>query len=102
MRHPLSTESLVAWLEKQPAEGRYDFRNPYNCLLCQYFRDMGLPVVSVIPDGWREKWEAGHRLHPLPEGWNKVAEGKPWDESTRGFGSALERARELLAKEVAA
>src|SRR5882672_5942259 len=37
----LSTASLVAWLEKQPAGNCYSYSSPYYCLLAKYFMDHG-------------------------------------------------------------
>ena len=37
----LSTASLVAWLEKQPASATYDYSHPHACLLAKYFRAHG-------------------------------------------------------------
>jgi hypothetical protein len=40
----LSTTNLAAWLEKQPADEAYDYKNPYACLLVKYFRAHGESV----------------------------------------------------------
>ena len=98
MKHPLSTAALVAWLEKKPAESKYDYTHCYGCCLFQYLQSMGLPVRAVVPFEWKD---ANGQTHPLPQGWNYVAQGEAvahaWGKRT--WGGALERARDLLAKE---
>lgn len=37
----MSTASLVAWLEKKPADKAYSYRTGDSCLLAQYFRESG-------------------------------------------------------------
>lgn len=42
-----SLDGLIAWLEKQPPETEYNFKDTRDCLLCRYFRAMGLGDVRV-------------------------------------------------------
>jgi hypothetical protein len=42
-----SLDSLIAWLEKQPADGIYQYADTKNCLLCQYYTAMGFRHVSA-------------------------------------------------------
>ena len=37
----LSTDSLMAWLEQQPAGEAYAYRDPHRCLLARYFESHG-------------------------------------------------------------
>jgi hypothetical protein len=74
---PFSLESLIAWLEKMPAEKEYNWASA-NCLLCQYLAEKGRNPM-------RE-----YRLFNLDLRCD-VAQARPWT-----FGAALERARKLL------
>jgi hypothetical protein len=100
---PLSLDSLIAWLEKQPSGEPYCFMSNGHCLLAQYFAEVyGHPV-----------WVGGSRYNPagagpaytgpsLPADFNDVAYGR-WfiqrgrvpSDTSRTFGGALNRAREL-------
>jgi hypothetical protein len=77
---PFTLDSLIAWLEKQPAETEYNFWNLSECLLCQYLRDVGLPHSC---------YDAASALGGDDVG-GQIAFHKPWT-----FGGALERARAL-------
>lgn len=93
---PFTLESLIAWLEKRLATGRYSYVTCGHCLLAQYFTDCGFIAVRVTPK---------YLLHQggnvvLPMHFNSIAVG---DESlaleklSQGwtFGAALDRARKL-------
>ena len=88
---PNKLESLIAWLEQQPAHGKYDFIDPHNCLLCQYYRAGGIKVRSVNPRFYTI--ETGESTD-LPKHFNEIANGGREPET---FGAALKRAREALA-----
>ena len=90
---PNKLESLIAWLEQQPAKGTYDFVDPNNCLLCQYYRAVGVPVYSVDPGYYTI--EIGKTV-TLPRHFNEIANGGREPET---FGAALKRAREALASQ---
>lgn len=85
---PFSLESLIAWLEKQPATTAYDYCDPGHCLVGQYLRDQGAKKIMLMSGelraiGWRDLVNprgSGHR----DEDWT--------------FGAALTRARAELAK----
>lgn len=93
MRSPFELQSLIDWLDKQPARGKYDYSEPQACLICQYFDAIGIRYDTVDPYHWRSS-ERGD-LRPLPEGFNDIAQRPPWT-----FGGALVRAR-ALSDEVA-
>lgn len=97
MQNPLSTEALVTWLKKKPANGRYLYSQHNACVLYQYLSAAGLPVASVRPEEWLDT--EGKR-HLLPRGWEHVANG--FDQfghpKRTTFGFALKRAEALLAK----
>lgn len=81
--------SFVDWLERQPPEGAYDYRDGDTCVAAQYHLAMfgsletyNYRLQDVSPDLWR------------------VAVGSPSPEGMRAewtFGAALARARKLLA-----
>jgi hypothetical protein len=72
---PFKIETLIAWLEKQPADCRYDFDNcDGECLFGLYYTAMGLK--------WWDEYLEKHFDHTA------IACG--WPET---FGGALERAR---------
>jgi hypothetical protein len=81
---PFSLESMIAWLEKQPADKVYDFWDCRECLIYQYLLDAGLP---------RADYGTAHALGGDDIG-GKIAHGLPWT-----FGGALKRARALRAKQ---
>jgi hypothetical protein len=91
---PLKVDTLIAWLEKQPADEAYCYQDHGRCLFGQYFTAMGFKNVSVggitFSYGDSEKWE--HRMD-LPQGWSGIASRQP-----RTFGAALERAQRLPPK----
>lgn len=82
---PFTLESLIAWLEKQPAEKSYNF-NCVNgtCLAGQYFR----ATIGKLPGDWWSRFMSftgGSRSY--------IATREPWN-----FGAALERARQFAAE----
>ena len=82
-----SLESLIAWLEKQPTDGRYCYINNGRCLLSQYFRAMGFQRVRMLP--WKFDHSDGEAR--LPEIFDQIAQGH--DPGDWVFGAALARAR---------
>lgn len=89
MRSPFELQSLIDWLEKQPAEAEYDYASIGNCLNCQYLRAVGFQVQYVGGVTWNDlegKW------HDLPSALVNIPKPKPWT-----FGAALSRARALLS-----
>ena len=88
---PFSLDSLVAWLEKQPAAKRYCYTDPGHCLLTQYFSAMGFKRVLVSPivivHGFMSPRECRHQLPPE---FRYIAIGYP-----RTFGKALTWAHRL-------
>lgn len=88
----LSLDSLIAWLEQQPADETYPYSESRGCVLAQYFTAMGLEKVTVMP----YRYMAGrfdYTRKTLPEGWEGIASGFPSGSWT--FGAALKRARKL-------
>ena len=74
---PFKLETLIAWLEKQPADQEYNFRDcSGRCLFGQYYTAMGFD--------WQKEYLADHFDHI------NIAGLEP-----HTFGAALERARAL-------
>jgi hypothetical protein len=90
---PMTLDSLISWLEGQPADKAYDYSLCRGCMLAQYFTACGFDGVRM---------EGHHFIHidsistwptiaELPAHFNEIAVGMP-----HTFGAALERA--ALAK----
>lgn len=78
---PRSLESIIAWLEKQPAAGAYPYMNcDGGCLFGQYFKALGLP--------WEENWRS------LPEAMCAAVSAT----LPHTFGAALKRARAFASR----
>lgn len=101
-----SLESLIAWLEKQPADSEYCYFDSGTCLLTQYFAAAGFQNVYVFVDGFwqgqdkipgwvgQDEAIAIGRLTRMPPVFNHIAQT---DWRNRTFGAALSRARKALA-----
>lgn len=84
---PFSLESLIAWLEKMPADGAYRWEEHRDCLLGQWCIYNGL-IGSALGN---KSIDLG--LSTNPDGFYEIAvESGPYT-----FGAALERARQALA-----
>lgn len=90
---PFSLENLIAWLERQPSAGRYDYSRNEGCMLCMYFQASGLDVSGLSDHGYRLKGTPNER-HPYPLILADIALGRGFDNKTWTFGTALARARE--------
>lgn len=84
---PLSLESLIAWLEQQPADKTYCFLDTGRCLIATYFQAKNIAKsvggVTFLPLGSKVR-------RKIPDCFNEVAEFTPFT-----YGAALERARAL-------
>jgi len=79
-----TVESLIWWLEQQPAKSRYIYEDRDNCLLCQYYKAHGIDAGSMSASNyWVDRQE-----YQLPEHFNDVAIA-----GRKTFGAALQRAR---------
>lgn len=90
---PFSLESLIAWLEKQPAEKAYDYCDPWNCLLCQYFAAMGFEDVRVSENHLSAS--SGEYEFSRVFNWDIANCNHTADET---FGRALMRARKIAGR----
>lgn len=88
-----SLESLIAWLEKQPADKEYFYSNPYNCLLCQYFEANGYPNCSVTPRQLHPNRRRDDESITFSSDFETVAHG-----GCRTFGGSLKIANRLAGK----
>lgn len=97
---PFSLESLIAWLEKQPAAKVYCYTDNGDCLLAQYFTAMGFERVEMLT----RIFDHANGTEKLPDFFNDIAldnmasryatdKDRPDD---RTFAGALSRAREAL------
>lgn len=83
----VSLLALIAWLEKKPADGRYEFENPVECALALFLQETkGATPLESIVNFWPmlRSHEDGHWLQEI---------ARP-DPNT--FGAALSRARAFL------
>lgn len=89
-----SLTGLIAWLETQPAEGTYNWRNIYGCLACNYLRAMGHPSPAEMLGGNEFEQTCGGL-----EGYYRIALGRDDSGKTGAwtYGAALERARKFAA-----
>jgi hypothetical protein len=71
-RDILSLNSLIDWLGTK--SGSYTYTSPSNCLLCQYFKDMGIDIVAVdtVTYTFRDK-QGVLRQFKLPYRFNDIA-----------------------------
>lgn len=88
---PFALDTLIAWLENQPANKAYSYCSTGRCLLAQYFTAHGFANVSIgsttirntqIPDSRRK----------FPDIFEHIV-----NESPMTFGAALKRAHTALA-----
>jgi hypothetical protein len=86
--NPISLESLVAWLEKRPADGTYDECNHTGCMIAQW-------LYHVDP---ASRPGFGHSFMYVVNGRN--TDFRKFSEivfrGERTFGAALDRARAAL------
>lgn len=82
-----SLDGLIAWLENQPADQKYDYVCNGECLLALYFIHAGYENISmgIIEFDYGKYWE---NKKCLPEHFNNISIERP-----HTFGAALERAR---------
>ena len=86
---PFSLESLIAWLEQQPARQGYRYDDPANCVFAQFAKAQSWRCWFVFPR-MRRSQKLFHR-------WPDIALGQ-YGDRTYGiytFGAALERARAI-------
>lgn len=93
---PFKIETLIAWLEKQPAEETYCYMSTGHCLLAQYFVSLGFQDATVGGRGELSYLDGGELKHATwPECFGDVAYGDGFGRRT--FGAALGLAREIAA-----
>lgn len=82
---PFALSSLIAWLQTQPPEQKYNYISSRRCLLAQYFRAKGFKWMVVLPKTLYHGWV---KRTPFSNEFEIVANNKPWT-----VGAALERAQ---------
>lgn len=93
---PFTLESLIAWLEKMPADGVYCYTDGGACLLHQYYTSCGFKDVQV--HGWGRWSHSGAKRIESPDGFWPVS-ADPSLSRDWTFGAALSRARALLPRD---
>ncbi len=109
-RNIFSDEAFEAWLVNQPADNRYDYTEPEDCLVTRYFKASGVackatcfgyqlkrPGQVIAPEEW-DAIAIGHvtHIHASKE------EEDAWERENWNYGAALKRLRaHMKAKEAA-
>lgn len=89
---PFTLWAFIAWLEKQPADQKYDYLDCFGaCLYAQYMQSVGVSwedagASSLYRNGDKHKAFREMAIYP-------VAARAPWT-----YGAALERARAALTQ----
>lgn len=88
-----SVAGLIAWLEQQPSDAKYDWASIDGCVLCNYLR-----AVTGVDDPAARDWPngtAGLGFDTLGKNWGywEICAARP-----RTYGAALARARAAMAK----
>lgn len=83
---PLSLESLIMWLESQPATAEYDFHCSRSCMVAQWVKSIDPGAIST--PGYGADFYTVNGANIDLRQFVKVANAMPWT-----FGAALERAR---------
>jgi len=89
---PFSLDTLISWLEKQPAKTAYNYSCNGHCLLAQYFTAMGFVGVAMYSDVFEHD---GAPDVKLPPHFDDIAVGEPGVSMKLTFGAALWRARKV-------
>lgn len=90
-----SLEGLIGWLAMQPSEKAYVYHTARQCLIFEYLKARGVPVVSVTASYWRDEDREEH--WGMTRQLDSVALGGVGRTLT--YGAALQRARKLLVEE---
>jgi hypothetical protein len=86
---PLSKEALIAWLEKQDPNQRYEWYEPASCLLGLWTKSVD-PTSCHDPESCTRYIVYGRNV----DFWTFISEIACHNPHT--FGAALERARKLV------
>lgn len=92
----ISLRGLIAWLEKQDPKQRYEYTDPYRCVLGQYLQSFGLSEQDSFVDFGNRPDKTGPQawLHFIAYGYGPDTDPNSRPEQT--FGAALERSRRVL------
>ena len=94
MRNPLSLPAFLAWVEKQPADGWYNFLDTRNCAFCQYLKSVGFEQPAVGGFTWRPDRLKG-ATRPIPEAIRPLLFSEGVGAET--FGALASRLREQVS-----
>ena len=104
MSQPIfSNRSFIEWLKSKDPNEHYEYRDPNNCLLGQYFKAKGLMNFASL-SGNTISLTIGHPID-FPVAWQGIArerlstdEYPIYGEKIAGwtFGAALQRAEAML------
>jgi hypothetical protein len=75
--------NFIAWLEKQPCGGKYDYAEPSTCAVAQWLKQEGHPNYSQL-NGWDIDDLLGKRANCIVNNINMT------------YGAALDRAKRYL------
>lgn len=84
---PVSLAGLIAWLEKQPKNGTYNWSSIDECLACRYWEGLG-----YINPAQNKSCPYAQVFGGLGN-YGRIAQVRPWT-----FGGALKRARKVAAE----
>ncbi len=90
-----SLDSLIAWLERQPADYSYNYLDSRSCLLAQYYTEMYGESVQVGARGDYRRASAGSYEVSPESFWRAAADIGCTSMKDWTFGGALKRAKAL-------
>ena len=88
-----SLDTLIAWLERQPADGTYCYVMSNMCLLAQYYTEVYGEPIAVTSMGRHGPARLPARDIPSPDAFWRIASACGQDDEW-SFKDALRRARE--------
>lgn len=91
MKHPLSDEAFLDWLERQPINGEYEYLSNSDCAYARYLKWVGISFRSIGGHDWKD---LSGKNHLLSKGVRYALSGG----RTLTFGSAAERLRHALSQ----
>ena len=91
---PFQLGTLIAWLTLQPGDKAYDYCDPHNCMLCQYFRAHGFTNVIVSGNTLCHGPDEAEIDFPRIFSWD-IGNSPDYRDT---FGAALGRARAFAAE----
>lgn len=87
----LSEARIIAWLEKQPADGEYNYMDTDDCCICQYLKSQGKMGVGA---------GGNYAYYNGTDGKKKIEDLPDWIEDALilgTFGSVLSAIRHFVS-----